>query len=184
MENILGKTTIIECLNLACTGTLPPSSSGGKVFINDPAMTDSTEVKAHIKIRFSNRVGRPTVVARSFQLTKKKAKLEFKTLDGVVRMEDNEGNKSSISYKCIELDKQVPDLLGVSAAILENVIFCHQEDSTWPLQEPAILKKKFDDIFESTRYSKALEAILKTKKDFSAKSKVNIKYYVIYVYVM
>lgn len=37
------------------------------------------------------------------------------------------------------------------SAILESVIFCHQEESNWPLQEGATLKKKFDDIFESTR---------------------------------
>lgn len=40
---------------------------------------------------------------------------------------------------------------GVSKAILENVIFCHQEESNWPLSEPTPLKKKFDDIFEATK---------------------------------
>lgn len=54
----------------------------------------------------------------------------------------------------IELDRQVPQLLGVSKAILENVVFCHQEESSWPLQEGAVLKKKFDDIFDSARYTK------------------------------
>ena len=54
---------------------------------------------------------------------------------------------------------------------MENVLFCHQEESTWPLQEGATLKKKFDDIFESTRYSKALDAIFKAKKDFNARAK-------------
>lgn len=33
------------------------------------------------------------------------------------------------------------------------------------------MKKKFDDVFESTRYTKALEAIGKTKKEFQEKSK-------------
>jgi DNA repair protein RAD50 len=56
-----------------------------------------------------------------------------------------------ISTKCAELDAEIPHLLGVSKAVLENVIFCHQEDSYWPLAEPAALKKKFDDIFEATR---------------------------------
>ena len=44
---------------------------------------------------------------------------------------------------------------GVSRAVLESVIFCHQEDSSWPLQEGAVLKKRFDDIFDSARYTKA-----------------------------
>jgi DNA repair protein RAD50 len=56
-----------------------------------------------------------------------------------------------ISTKCAEMDAEIPQLLGVSKAVLENVIFCHQEDSYWPLAEPAALKKKFDDIFEATR---------------------------------
>jgi len=49
------------------------------------------------------------------------------------------------------MDIEIPQLLGVSKAILDNVIFCHQEDSYWPFSEPSNLKKKFDDIFEATR---------------------------------
>jgi DNA repair protein RAD50 len=70
-----------------------------------------------------------------------------------------------------ELDRQVPQLLGVSKAILENVVFCHQEESSWPLQEGAVLKKKFDDIFDSTRYSKALDVFAKLKKEYTLKTK-------------
>lgn len=39
-------------------------------------------------------------------------------------------------------------------AILENVIFVHQEDSNWPLSDGQTLKKKFDDIFAATKYTK------------------------------
>lgn len=53
------------------------------------------------------------------------------------------------------MDTEIPHLLGVSKAVLENVIFCHQEDSYWPLSEPAALKKKFDDIFEATKYAQS-----------------------------
>lgn len=62
-------------------------------------------------------------------------------------------------------------MMGVSSSIMDNVIFCHQEESNWPLQEGAVLKKNFDDIFESTRYSKALEAFMKAKKVYMAKAK-------------
>ena len=44
--------------------------------------------------------------------------------------------------------------LGCMQAILENVIFVHQEDSNWPLAEGQTLKKKFDDIFAATKYTK------------------------------
>ena len=59
--------------------------------------------------------------------------------------------RATISSRCAEIDVEIPNLLGVSKAVLENVIFCHQEESYWPLAEPAALKKKFDDIFEATR---------------------------------
>jgi hypothetical protein len=41
----------------------------------------------------------------------------------------------------------------VRSAILDSVVFCHQEESSWPLQDGSTLKKKFDDIFESSRYT-------------------------------
>jgi DNA repair protein RAD50 len=169
--NGCGKTTIIECLKYACTGSLPPNVQMGKNFINDPSITDSIEVKANIKLRFRNKSGTPCVVVRTLNVTKKKTKLEFKALDGVVMTTNALGDKVSMSVKCSELDKQIPELLGVSAAIMENVIFLHQEDSNWPMSEGAVLKKKFDDVFESTRYAKALEAFSKSKKDYASKSK-------------
>ena len=37
---------------MATAGTLPPLSSNGKTFINDPKITGNTEVKASIKLKF------------------------------------------------------------------------------------------------------------------------------------
>ena len=42
--------------------------------------------------------------------------------------------------------------LGVSKSVLNNVIFCHQEESNWPLSEGKALKEKFDSIFAATKY--------------------------------
>ena len=38
--------------------------------------------------------------------------------------------------------------------MLENVIFVHQDDSNWPLADGQTLKRKFDDIFSATKYTK------------------------------
>ena len=73
-------------------------------------------------------IGCPCVVTRSLQVTKKKSKLEFKAVDGVIKTTNENGDKVSISHKCSDLDKMIPELLDVSGPILENVIFCHQED--------------------------------------------------------
>ena len=59
--------------------------------------------------------------------------------------------------KCSDMDKEIPELMGVSKAVLENVIFCHQEESNWPLSDNAKLKAKFDDIFSATRFVSKLE---------------------------
>ncbi len=145
--------------------------NSGQSLINDPGMTDAAEVKAHIKLRFKNRNDHTCVVTRALQVTKKRTKLEYKALEAALSTLDLQGRKSSTSMKCSEVDRIIPENLGVSAAILENVVFVHQEDSNWPMQEGMVLKKKFDDIFESTRYTKALEALTKSKKEFQGKAK-------------
>ena len=57
-------------------------------------------------------------------------------------------------------------------AILEHVLFCHQEESNWPLQEGNVVKKRFDEIFESSRYTKAQEQVVKLKKTKAKELKV------------
>jgi DNA repair protein RAD50 len=47
--------------------------------------------------------------------------------------------------------------------VIDNVIFCHQEDSNWPLSDGKTLKTKFDEIFSATKYIKALDALRKIK---------------------
>eukprot|EP00644_Phytophthora_capsici_P015967 jgi/Phyca11/19564/fgenesh1_pg.PHYCAscaffold_49_\ len=163
-DNGCGKTTVIECLKLACTGGLPPGARSGQSLVHDPKIAGTNEVKASIRLRFRNRAGKAMVVTRTFQVRQTKKSINFKALDGVIRVVNELGEQVSLSHKCGELDQHIPDMLGVSKAILESVIFCHQEDSNWPLKEGAELKKRFDKIFESARYTKALEAIQKLKK--------------------
>lgn len=56
-------------------------------------------------------------------------------------------------------------MLGVSKSILNYVIFCHQDELNWPFDQGKTLKERFDDIFNSTRFNKALEAISKLQKE-------------------
>nr|WJN25013.1 DNA repair protein [Pseudozyma thailandica] len=171
-----GKTTIIECLKYATTGDLPPNTKGG-AFVHDPQMATSNEVKAQVRLRFyaANKVRMNCV--RNLQVSRKKGGgLTMKTLEGLLQIADDDaksGKRGTLSTKCSELDEEIPRLLGVSKSILENVIFCHQEDSNWPLAEPASLKKKFDDIFEATRYTKALDNIKTLRKDRTNQLKVD-----------
>ena len=172
-KNGCGKTTIIESLKYAITGSFPPGmGKSGTAFVHDPQSIGMTVVKANVKLRFNSRASQQMVVIRSMEVTQKKSKASFKQLDGVIRTTDPEsGKRVSLSHKCSELDKEVPKLLGVSKAILDNVVFCHQEDASWPLMEGAVLKKRFDDIFDSTKYSKALKVIRDQEKELNLRAK-------------
>ncbi|KAJ9456293.1 DNA repair protein RAD50 [Diplonema papillatum] len=159
-----GKTTVIEALRNACTGEVPGK---GASFIHDPKIAGETEVKAQIKLQFRTAANQQMLVGRSYQLTQGVGnKQKFETLDVSLQTRDpKNGQVVSQSYKCSDIDKLIPELLGISKAILDNVVFLHQDDTNWPLQEAAKLKKKFDDIFSSTRYTKALEELRKVVKD-------------------
>jgi DNA repair protein RAD50 len=122
-------------------------------------------------LRFTNAAGNVMVLVRSMELKQNKTKLSFSALDGVLRTTDAAGKRVSMSHKCNELDRQIPMLLGVSKPILEHVVFCHQEESSWPLMDSSELKKRFDAIFDSTRYTKALKNIDEIKKGYRDKVK-------------
>ncbi|GAA5829449.1 hypothetical protein JCM5353_001337 [Sporobolomyces roseus] len=177
-HNGSGKTTIIECLKYATTGDLPPGAKGG-AFIHDPTIAGTSEVKAQVKLRFNNTRGEKMLVERRLQVTKKKTAsgLSMKTLEGTISYADQENvdrkKRQTLSTKCAALDEEIPSQLGVSKAILQNVIFCHQEESNWPLSEPAALKKKFDDIFEASDYTKVLDEIKRLRKDQTVEIKVD-----------
>lgn len=176
-QNGCGKTTIIESLKYVTTGDLPPNSKGG-AFVNDPTIADRLLVNAEIKLGFISVDGKLMTVTRNMQLNRKRAirgstqtANTFKSLEGQLAVISN-GNKNSYSTKNTELDSRVPLYLGASKAVLEYVIFCHQDDSLWPLSEASILKKRFDEIFEALKFTKALDNLKLIRKEMAT----NIKF--------
>ena len=170
-ENGCGKTTIIECLKYATTGCLPPGAQSGQSFVHDPKIAGRTEVKGQIKLKFKNRVPQTMVCVRDLQVTQTRTKITFKALEGVLVMyqfaeDGTRTDKVSITHACTKMDSIMPELLGVPKSVLEHVVLCHQEESNWPLAEGAKLKERFDQIFESDRYTKALNDT-KNMKDVS-----------------
>ena len=156
---------------MATAGTLPPLSSNGKTFINDPKITGNTEVKASIKLKFLTPRNKDVLIVRNFQLSLKKNKYEFKRLEQVLKSINSNGELVTINSTCMDTDKQVPLLMHASKAILENVIFCHQEEINWPFSESGNLKKVFDEIFDTAKYTKALEDLKEILKKFKEKTK-------------
>ena len=110
-----GKTTIIESLKYAVTGSLPPGIKSGQSFVHDPRSIGQSSVKASIKLRFTNTEGSSMVVARSMEVSQKKTTASFKALDGTIRTVNREtGERVTLSHKCTELDNSIPTYLGVS----------------------------------------------------------------------
>ena len=156
---------------MATAGSLPPLSSNGKTFINDPKITGNTETKASIKLKFLTPRNKDVLIVRNFQLSMKKNKYEFKRLEQVLKSINSNGELVTINSTCMDTDKQVPLLMHASKAILENVIFCHQEEINWPFSESGNLKKVFDEIFDTAKYTKALEDLKEILKKFKEKTK-------------
>ncbi|NXV94312.1 RAD50 protein, partial [Calonectris borealis] len=167
--NGAGKTTIIECLKYISTGDFPPGTKGNS-FVHDPKVANETDVRAQIRLQFRDVNGELLAVQRSMVCTQKGKKTEFKTLEGVITRTKH-GEKVSLSSKCAEIDREMISALGVSKSVINNVIFCHQEESNWPLSEGKALKQKFDEIFSATRYIKALETLRQVRLKQSLKVK-------------
>ncbi|GAA5809421.1 hypothetical protein MFLAVUS_002829 [Mucor flavus] len=170
-ENGCGKTTIIEALKYACTGELPPNSRNG-AFVNDPRLSGKTEVKGQIKLKFINVQGQVMVCTRSLGVTLRKTTLSQRTIDSSLL------RTYSISSRCADMDAELPLHLGVPKAILENVVFCHQEDSNWPFAEPGTLKKKFDDIFSAKQYqviSESMKDLIKQRNTIISNNNIRLE---------
>lgn len=55
---------------------------------------------------------------------------------------------------------------------MNSVIFCHQEDSSWPLDEGKKVKERFDEIFEADKYSECFDKLRKIRKEYETEIKV------------
>ncbi|XP_074657716.1 DNA repair protein RAD50.L-like [Tubulanus polymorphus] len=162
--NGTGKTTIIECLKYLSTGEYPPGAKVNAAFVHDPKIANENEVRAKVGLEIRDVTGKRMTVTRKLVATQSAKQTKLRTLESTIKRQTPDGDWTSISSRCAEIDREMVASLGVSKAVLENVIFCHQEDSTWPLGEGKMVKQKFDDIFASTRYTKALDSIKDSKK--------------------
>ncbi|XP_055331445.1 DNA repair protein RAD50-like [Paramacrobiotus metropolitanus] len=166
--NGTGKTTIIECLKFVLTGETPPNSNRGTAFIHDPKLNGNAEVRGQISLKFFGADNKDYVLTRTAQgSTTKNAKgqvdVKFKTLEASLSYFDG-GKKVAVTHTVDQAGQTMQAIVGVSKPILNSVIFCHQEESDWPLDQGAKLKEKFDEIFSATKYIKALEAFRDLKK--------------------
>ncbi|KAI0141540.1 hypothetical protein GGR57DRAFT_487380 [Xylariaceae sp. FL1272] len=171
-HNGCGKTTIIECLKYATTGDQPPNSKGG-AFVHDPKLSGDSVVKAQVKLLFSEPPDTTHTVTRSMEVQMKKTARNLKTIDSTLHSA-NPDEPNGKPLKGSDINEAVPARLGASRAIIDAVIFCHQEESLWPMSEPASLKARFDKIFEVSKYTDAINNIKKVRKAKGDEHKVLI----------
>ncbi|KAB0795761.1 hypothetical protein PPYR_09822 [Photinus pyralis] len=171
-ENGCGKTTIIEALKFACSGDIPGGSKSGQGFVNDPKLSNRMCTKGQVRLSLKDPKGNKYLVIKSVQVQNKGVTSSFKRLDSTLKKMLPDGTPQLISSRCVEIDNEICDILGVSKAILNNVVFCHQEDAYWPLEEPKKLKEKFDEIFGSTEYNRCAESIRKMIKEKETEIKI------------
>ena len=157
---------------------MPPSSEGGKRFIHDPKIEGVPETKASIKLLFRAIDQKEILAMRIYRVTQRVGnRLEFRKLDQLMKYMDNNGKEHSVSNSCIDMDLQMAKLFGVSKAVLQNVIFCHQEETLWPFADQTHLKKIFDEIFDTEKYTKILLELRQEAKAYKDKKKtINIQF--------
>ncbi|XP_029343905.1 DNA repair protein RAD50 isoform X3 [Acyrthosiphon pisum] len=152
-QNGCGKTTIIECLKYITCSDLPRNANKGG-FVWDPKLSDHHTVKGNVKLSFHDTKDTRVVVSKTLESTQKLATVSTKSLDQTISRKGQ-----STSHKCADLDDVMCTYLGVSKSILKDVVFCHQEDSNWPLDEDKKVKEKFDSIFDVGKYDKCIKQI-------------------------
>ena len=101
------------------------------------------------------------------EASQKAKNVTVKTLDSTMSQRKHwEEPKSAknISSKCADINSDMLSALGVSKPILNYVIFCHQEDSNWPLDVGSKVKERFDEIFNSVKYKNCLKMVKDVRK--------------------
>ncbi|XP_046965547.1 DNA repair protein RAD50 [Vanessa cardui] len=171
-QNGCGKTTIIECLRYAITGQMPPGSRN-ECFVHDAKVNRSTEVLAQVRLKIINAKDKQLEVSRSMKVTAyHNKKPKFQTLDTFLSIVDDNGKTKDLSSRCADLDFMMHEELGVPKAILNSVIFCHQEDASWPLDEGKKVKERFDEIFDADKYSDCFDRLRKIRKEYATNIKL------------
>lgn len=167
-QNGAGKTTIVECLKTVTSGIMPPNCDRGKSFLHDSKLTENGDVRAQIKLTVETFSKDVVSATRKYSIVRDRNttnKVTFKSGDSVLHIKPFIGEETTVSLKASDMDNSMPLLMGLSKALIDSVVFCHQDENNWVLDDLAKVKARFDDLLETSRYTKALGALSKAKKE-------------------
>lgn len=111
-------------------------------------------------------------VTRGMKSSEKNGKSKFETIDNSIVLERADKPPEDLSYRGGDVNTQMCLAMGVSQAVINNVLFCHQEESSWPLDTDKKLKEKFDAIFGTTEYNKAIDKLIKFRKAYIVQANI------------
>lgn len=98
-------------------------------------------------------------------MIKKNQKQQFKSLDATITLNEN-SREVMVSKRNNDATEDMCTAMGVSKAIMNHVLFCHQEEANWPLGTDGELMTKFDQIFGTTEYNNALDKMRGMRKKY------------------
>ena len=161
--NGTGKSTIIESLKFATIGKLQ------REMITLPDIWEKDKIESKVSLNFNSFDNNNYEVNLSPSIGKSKNnRLSFQTGNCQLTIQTPYSNQKYVNIKPTDIEKEIPKYFGVSPAIIENVIFCDQRQSCWPIDDkPPVLKQKFDQFFNTDKYNDAIEALNETKKDLN-----------------
>lgn len=154
----------------ALTGEYPPNSNQGRDFVQIPELNNLKQKNcAFIKLEIEDRVGKPLMVSRCFDIKKREltSRMPYSVTTGGASLKGFDMVSKKITemhQTSADMNMLIPTLMGVSKSILKNVIFCHQEESLWPFGNSKLLNTIFDDIFETKNFSEVTKRMKEVKK--------------------
>ena len=164
-ENGTGKTTIIESLKVAIKGGIKNCPE----LISNIDIWSMNEVRAEIVCEFESadhkfyRVTVNPVLAKNQRNAKGE---QLKTGECQVFIRNPDGSEERHEIPTNDIENRIPGYFSVSVPMIENVIFCHQDNSCWPIDDKdSELKAKFDLIFGAEKYKLAVKNLKENEKE-------------------
>lgn len=111
-----------------------------------------------------------TTITRIAKVSVKGTKLSMKAEDSCLNMTVN-GSDMTLMKRKDEATEVMCSVMGVSKAMINYVLFCHQEESDWPLWSDQEVMNRFDKIFGTTEYNMAVEKLRKKRKELESNVK-------------
>lgn len=82
-----------------------------------------------------------------------------------------DGREENAAKRINDATEDMCTAFGVSKAIINDVMFCHQEEASWPMGTDQELMAKFDKIFGTTDYNNAMDRIRQMQKQYDGEIK-------------